>query len=143
MRHIVNISKASGWGSPMKGFVLASALCATLDLGSANAESIKCPAPELSSIERNKWEREYSGWLTEVVVTRMFIDKDEKESGIVTCTRATGTLKIWVSKSCRIIAGDGTVEAMDNSKYSNSSICKLPYKPLQFDNDKSCMVECN
>jgi hypothetical protein len=123
----------------MKGQI-ACAMMLLCAVAEARAEDIKCPPPQ-SPLTENKWGTEYSGWITEVMVTRMFTNY--RENAVVSCTRATGTVKILLRKACRIIEGEGNTELLPGSKHSEGQVCKMPHRPLQFDNDQSCVVQCN
>ena len=110
---------------------------------SAYAENILCPPPDnQASIIRGAWEPQFNGWLDEIIVSRTFVP-DQAESAIITCTRTIGTMRIWLSKSCRIIAGGGMVDAMDHSKYSEMTTCKFPHMSMQRTNDKIGVIACN
>jgi hypothetical protein len=128
----------------MRLLVFASVACVTL--ATAHAERLRCPPDDgLPALSESKWERQYWGWLKEVQLVRSFAP-DGKQRVTVMCTRSIGSSEISLQKTCRLIAGKGTVEQIDNSKYSEGQLCKVPdifSGRVRYDNDDSCMVECN
>jgi hypothetical protein len=129
----------------MRILVFAGAACTIL--GAAHAERLMCPPEDgLPTLSKDKWERQYWGWLKEVHLVRSFSGTDGKVSVTVTCIRAGGSSTISLAKTCRLISGKGTVEQIDNSKYSEGQLCKIPdifLGRVYYNNDDSCIVECN
>jgi hypothetical protein len=106
------------------------------------AEQLFCPPPQFEGTTAdNKWQNDYLGPMREVAVTRQHFPDQLVETDI-RCSRLLGSVTGWFSKSCRLIAGEGSLSVGAQSTISDGTICKFT-TTLETTNERQCKIECD
>lgn len=122
--------------------IFVFAVFALVSISGAQAERILCAPEKQISIAKGKWEAEYSGSLSQIIVSRQFTPSGPNGT-VIFCMRSVGAMKMWSSKSCRLIAGDqGSSQPWGSGKYEDGTMCEFKPFSLIYSNDTSCMIEC-
>lgn len=62
---------------------------------------------------------------------------------MISCSRTIGSTQIWLSKSCRLIAGEGVLSVPTQFRETEILTCKFPAALIEATNEKAYRIECH